>query len=239
MAEGRMLKKRIAYSKKIASLNCDRSRTLYFMAYPHLDVEGRIEADPVLLKARVAPLLNWLHTEVEDSLKNLYKVGLIVLYEVDDNLYAQFTKFSDFQKIRKDREADSLFPSPTQDNSCELPINQGKDKISKDKISKDNNTPSLALQAAFKEIPLNLYALIGKLKKQVGWPKDFQIPEEVLLKVCATYNKDKVKQPWAWFTTSIKRACEDYSAKKNIEEGEKFKKMPIAKAIEGLVRGIG
>lgn len=240
MAEGRMLKKRIAYSKKIAALHCDRSRTLYFMAYPHLDIEGRIEADPVLLKARVAPLLSWLHIEVEDSLKNLYRVGLIILYKADDNLYAQFTKFTDFQKIRKDREAQSAFPSPTPENSCELLSNQGKVKLSKDKISQVNKRQaSPALQAAFNKMPLNIYALIGKLKKEVGWPKDHLIPEEVLLKVCGTYSRGKVKKAWPWFTTSIKRACEDYTAKKNIEEGEKFKKAPISAALKGLIERIG
>ena len=46
MAEGRMLKKEISDSKKLGRLPSDRPRVLYLMMLPHLDVKGRLYADP-------------------------------------------------------------------------------------------------------------------------------------------------------------------------------------------------
>jgi hypothetical protein len=46
MAEGRMLKRRITLSKKMAALKTDKARLLWFYMLPFTDVEGRINADP-------------------------------------------------------------------------------------------------------------------------------------------------------------------------------------------------
>ena len=55
MAQGRMLKTRIAKSKKMGRLNDDAARLLYLMILPHVDVKGRIEADPILLRSITMP----------------------------------------------------------------------------------------------------------------------------------------------------------------------------------------
>ena len=112
-----MLSKRVARSNKIACLSSDTARMIYSWLIPYTDVEGRMEADPRLLKADIAPLLDHVTAEVINNvLLELHKIGLIILYLSDDESkqYLQITKFEDNQKnLRKDREAPSRIPGPT------------------------------------------------------------------------------------------------------------------------------
>lgn len=113
MAEGRMLKKRISKSKKFAQVDSDSARLLYLMLLPHLDVEGRHEACPVIVKGTVVPKIPTFTLKIiEQDLEELSKVGLILLYEYDGDKYLQFTRFEDFQSLKHDREAKSEIPAP-------------------------------------------------------------------------------------------------------------------------------
>ena len=113
MAEGRMLKKRISKSRKLARLKNDRTRVLYLLILPHLDCEGRIEGNPHIIKGQVCPYLD-SHTlkNIDNDLKDLHRVGLILYYIIDDEAYLQFTRFDEFQTINKSREAASHIPPP-------------------------------------------------------------------------------------------------------------------------------
>jgi hypothetical protein len=126
MADGRILSKRVTRSDKVASLSSDTARMIYSWLIPYLDVEGRIEADPRLLKADIAPLLDHITPEVINNvLQELHTIGLIVLYCAPDGSkrYLQLTRFEENQKnLRKDREAPSRIPAPTSD---ELRTNSG------------------------------------------------------------------------------------------------------------------
>ena len=117
MAEGRMLSNRVARSSKVAALSSDTARMIYSWLIPYTDVEGRMEADPRLLKADTAPLLEHVTVAVINNvLLELHEIGLIVLYSSDDGLkeYLQITKFEENQKnLRKDREAPSRIVGPT------------------------------------------------------------------------------------------------------------------------------
>ncbi len=132
-----MLKKRISKSKKFALLKTNNARLLYLMIYPHLDVEGRLEADADLIKGTVLPLMSITRAKIKEYLEDLHKVGLIILYLHNGDLLLEYTRFSDFQMLRKDREADSDIPAPTelQYNSRSTPalsislsLSKGKDK---------------------------------------------------------------------------------------------------------------
>lgn len=113
MAEGRMLKKRIAKSRKFNELlQTDRARLLYVMMLPHLDSEGRIEATPTFIKADCIPLLNWPDEEIQTYLEELHNVGLIILYQADEEQYLELVNFHVHNKIRKDKERASTLPSP-------------------------------------------------------------------------------------------------------------------------------
>jgi len=119
MADGRMLSKRVTRSNKVAGLSSDTARMIYSWLIPYTDVEGRMEADPRLLKADIAPLLDHVTAKVINSvLQELHNIGLVILYSSKDGLkqYLQITKFEDNQKnLRKDREAPSHIPDPTAD----------------------------------------------------------------------------------------------------------------------------
>jgi hypothetical protein len=119
MADGRMLSKRVTRSGKVSSLSSDTARMIYSWLIPYTDVEGRMEADPRLLKADIAPLLDHVTPEVINRvLLELHEIGLVILYSCSDGSkqYLQITKFEDNQKnLRKDREAASRIPSPSSE----------------------------------------------------------------------------------------------------------------------------
>ena len=143
MAEGRMLKRVITTSRKLAELKTDSARLLYTWLIPFLDVEGRFYGNPDIIKGFIIPRIKDFTTEkVTECLFDMQKVGLILWYQVDGDKYLEFTCFEKHQNINKDREAKSSFPISTQENSGELlqlQENSGElsVKLSKDKLSKD------------------------------------------------------------------------------------------------------
>ena len=131
MARGRMIDKRIGKSKKLAALKHDRTRVLYFMIMPHLDVDGKFTGDPEEIKEDCCPKLNYSVPKIAESIIELADTGLLKLYEVDSRPFIKYTKFSDFQLgIRKDKEAPSRIPDPVR--------------------TKDGLTPSLYLSLSLK-----------------------------------------------------------------------------------------
>jgi hypothetical protein len=121
MAEGRMIKRRISKSKKFAELKTHNARLLYLMIYPHLDVQGRLDADPKIIKGQVCPLLNFSLSKIKEYLEDMNGAQLINLYEVNGDVFLEYTRFKDFQRLRLDREADSDIPS----NPTQLPESRG------------------------------------------------------------------------------------------------------------------
>ena len=178
MAEGRMIKKEIKKSKKMAALKNDKGRTLYFMIYPHVDIEGRISADAIDIKAECIPLFGWAETTIERALEDLHAVGLIVLYVIDEKRYLEIERFHDFQRIDRGREAKSLIPAPpaqfqsSPELSRELAIS--KVKLSKVKLSKEGGAfapPSLSDVAKYckeRKNKINPEAFINHYQSK-GW----------------------------------------------------------------------
>ena len=115
MARGRIIDKRIGKSKKFAELKSDRSRVLYLMIYPHLDVDGKFTGDPEEIKEDCCPKLRYSLSKIAESITEMANVGLLILYEVDGEPFIKYEKFNHFQiGIRKDREAPSLCPHPDE-----------------------------------------------------------------------------------------------------------------------------
>lgn len=113
MARGRMIDKRIAKSKKLAALKYTRSRLLYFMILPHLDVEGRFTGDPEEIKEDCVPKLRFSINQIAESLIDMSNEELLILYEHNGIAYIQYTRFSDFQiGLRKEKESSSHIPPP-------------------------------------------------------------------------------------------------------------------------------
>ncbi len=148
MAEGRMLKRKITLSKKFVRLKSDKARLLWLYMLPFTDVDGRLEADAedirdeILRKQRKGYSVQ----KIEECLQDLHRVGLIILYSANSKRYLQFTRFSEEQKLRRDKEAKTTIPAPTtgevreQDGttpSCPPKVKRSKVKLSKVKLSKE------------------------------------------------------------------------------------------------------
>jgi len=145
MAEGRMLKRNISISKRLPQLKTDSARMLWTWIIPFLDVEGRYYASPDLVKSNVVPRVKTFNEEnISEYLQDMAKVGLITLYEVDNEAYLQYRKFEEFQSLRKDHEGKPL-PAPPKSSgptTDQLQTNYrpttAEVKLSKVKLSKGN-----------------------------------------------------------------------------------------------------
>lgn len=112
MAEGRMLKKGISQSHEFAALQAVKAQLLYVLILPHLDIKGRMKADPRIIKGIVVPLLNFSCRKIWEYERDMHKVGLIKLYNSNGQWYLEATKFIDLQNLRLNHEADSQCPDP-------------------------------------------------------------------------------------------------------------------------------
>jgi hypothetical protein len=99
-------------------------------------------------------------------------------------------------------------------------------------VTVTNKTEPSAAEAALKKVydtGFNIYQLIAKTKKELHWGPDQKFPDEVILKVCEQYFKDKgtIKKQFPWFIKVLSMESAAYQARKNIEENEKAKKEPV------------
>lgn len=126
MSDGRMLKKQISMSRRLAELKTDSARLLYTWIIPHLDIKGRLSANPFVLKGTVVPRIETMTAEtIEEYLLDMARVGVIVLYSVDGDEYLELRKFGDHQYLRADREAPSVIPDPAEPTPDELRSDSG------------------------------------------------------------------------------------------------------------------
>ena len=113
MAEGRMLRRKIALDKRLAQLSSDRSRLFFTWCIPFLDVEGRMTGDPEVVKAMVFPLLkSFTAKTIEQDIADCADFGLVRAYAVHGERYLYFPGFNKNQQLRRDREAASVIPPP-------------------------------------------------------------------------------------------------------------------------------
>jgi len=145
MAEGRMLKKKIATSQRLAELKTNDARLLWTWLLPFLDIEGRYHASPDIIKGTVFPRISFFTTrKIKKCLEDLVRVKLISIYTVNGDQFLEFSNFKDNQTLRLDREKPSSIPAKPQlqeqlqDNSRSTPaedkireVNRRKDKLSK------------------------------------------------------------------------------------------------------------
>lgn len=145
MADGRMLKRVITRSQKLAALKSDKARLLWFYMLPYTDVEGRIEADPLDIREDIIRRQRCGFTveKVVACLNDLHRVGLIQVYEVNGSRYLRYTRFHDEQKIRRDREAESAIPAPLPEQGGRGPRKvKSSPSPSEGKLSKAKPSPS-------------------------------------------------------------------------------------------------
>ena len=140
MPEGRMLKKVVSTSRKLAQLNSNGACLLYTWLLPHLDIEGRFFGDPEVLKGQIFPRISRITPGVvQEYLDDLVKNELIILYSANGDTFLEFTKFKDFQILRPDREAPSYIPIPPtpgelRENAGRTPAKVKESKVKESKV---------------------------------------------------------------------------------------------------------
>jgi len=110
MARIRTIKPEFFTDSKITSLT-PLARLFYVSLWCESDRQGRLKWDPTTLKYRYLPADK---AKVEDLGDELLSAGLIRLYEVNGQVYAEIPGFIRHQVINN-REAESSFPAWTPD----------------------------------------------------------------------------------------------------------------------------
>ena len=125
MPEWRKLYRDISDSKKLSRLTSDSPALLWTWMLPYTDCEGRILADANYIKGKVVSRLqDWDIVKVRQCLTDLDFVGLIQLYEVEGEIFAQFEQpqFDEHQKISKKEDG-----SPKKEAPCKIPAPPPRD----------------------------------------------------------------------------------------------------------------
>ena len=170
MPKGRMLNKKISKDIEVAKLSC-KSALLYSWCIPHLDVEGRIEASPEIIKGVVTPYRkDFTLSIIQQCINEIAQAKDLIVYYGTTHKYMQFLGFSKNQTINKDREAPSEIPAPTPDELQSLSgLSLSKDKLSISKganaqISDEDFINDLKTNPVYKGIDIN-----QELEKMDRW----------------------------------------------------------------------
>lgn len=110
MARGRFISATLGGSRKFARLANDRHRMIYQLLIPSADAYGRIDADPITLGGRVLTRLGIAPDEISAALADMHEVGLIHLYQVGEDQYAEIVNFHEHNDIDLSREAQAEIP---------------------------------------------------------------------------------------------------------------------------------
>lgn len=125
MARGRFISNSISTSKKFARLAKNDHRLMYLMLVPHVDAEGRHDADARILGGQVYTLLGLTVEQIEAGLADMHRVTLITLYQVKGDRYLEITDFHEHNKVRRkedgtpSREAPSDIPPLASGTVCD------------------------------------------------------------------------------------------------------------------------
>jgi len=84
----------------------------------------------------------------------------------------------------------------------------------------------------------NIYQLINRVKKRLGWDVNRNFPDEVIQNLCKQYLKDKkkIKYQWPWFVKVLSEKSAEYYVQKNIEENKKDGE--IAQSIKDIMKEV-
>lgn len=118
MPEGRFLSRSIALNEQLARVSILADH-LFTKAIPHLDVEGRMPGNPMLVRSIVVPLRReYTDDGIPELLCELCRERLIIWYSAGGRAVLSFPGFERQQRgLNKQREAPSRLPGPTEAES--------------------------------------------------------------------------------------------------------------------------
>jgi len=191
-----MLQKRISTSNKMTMLSNDTVRLLYTWLLAHLDVNGNFYADPVMVNNLVFTRLGHSVKTVAAGLDELAKVGLIVLYKVDGEIYLNYPDFHEKQpRLNPDREGNSDIPNITPES---LLNNSGvtqeilKQQKTQYKINIREDKTKI-IPVGFEEFWKTYPRKVNKKEALASWVKAKLPPLEEIL---ASIEKQKKSDQW-------------------------------------------
>ena len=200
MARGRMIDKVITLSKKINAVS-EGAENLYYRIYPHTDDFGLFHADPKILKGQIYTLRSISVATIGKRLDELIEIGLVKIYQSNNERYLEIVDFEKHQTFRKDYVRKYDYPKPSTklyepvQTRTKSPTNINKIKLNQIKISCSEKHSELAtlLKSKIKE-RLPKYKFAGKdyLEK---WANVFRLMEE---KEEATY--EEIKELIIWIS---------------------------------------
>ena len=144
MARGRMISKCLSTSRKYAALYAEAGelgefcQVLFPLLVAHADDFGRLPGDVFTVRHLVLPISPRPENEFSEALRALDSVGLIHVYERDDNTYLQIIDFEAHQ-VGLHHRSKSKFPKPAG-NSRKFPESSEQLKGTKQNLTEENLT---------------------------------------------------------------------------------------------------
>lgn len=102
---------KITSSRKLAAVSTG-AECLYYRAYVLADDFGRFHAEPQQLRGQALTLRKVTNITAERWLLEIWLVGLIELYLVDEELLLEIVAYEEYQKPRKDVKPRQKYPAP-------------------------------------------------------------------------------------------------------------------------------
>jgi hypothetical protein len=257
MARIRYLKPDFFKDEDIKELSFE-ARLFYQGLWVQADRDGRGEDRPERLKIEIMPYDEVDAEGIMQMLAHHKKNGkrpFIVRYEIDGEKYYQIINWQKHQKPHKTERNSDIPPPPKELLTVKQPLNngcatnisvgngngdgEGNGKEIVNKQAEPDGAVSLEAKEALESVynqGFNIYQLINKFKKDAKWRKGENIPDDVLVKICQQYEKDKgrISQPYPWFIKVLKMESSAYFAQLNIKQGEQFKKEGIGRMADIL-----
>ena len=87
----------------------------------------------------------------------------------------------------------------------------------------------------------NIYQCINRLKKQLGFAKTYKFPEQIIIKVCTQYIKDRksIRNQWSWVIKVFVAESEKHYAEENIRINKESKGLSICQRVRDLIKDLG
>lgn len=115
MAKARMIHNKISRSLQVQNLSLE-AQLLFTWMIPHADDAGRIRGEANYIRATVVPLKDWTTEQVEKYIIEIQKEKLIYRWQQDGMWIIEFVKWTQHQRLRKDRlKSSELPPFPNRD----------------------------------------------------------------------------------------------------------------------------
>jgi len=252
MARIRYLKPDFFKDEDIKELSFE-ARLFYQGLWVQADREGRGEDRPERLKIEIMP---YDEVDAEEIMRLLAchkkngKRPFIVRYEIDGEKYYQIINWQKHQKPHKTERESVIPPVPKELLTVKQPLTNGyamnisvgngdgdgkengKEIVNKQAGTGDDvSSKTKELLDSVYNRGFNIYQLINKFKKDAKWRKDESIPDEVLIKICKQYEKDKgrIRDPYPWFIKVLKMESAAFFSNMNEKKGKELKKQGIGR----------